>query len=80
MDDIRTKVIIYVFLAFVLPVIGLRFGYLLIKDATLIQELPWIKEVAIISIVLQVIIIGSVIVAVFSWLWIKENLNHEENN
>ena len=66
MDDIRTKVIIYVFLAFVLPVIGLRFGYLLIKDATLIQELPWIKEVAIISIVLQVIIIGSVIVAVFS--------------
>ncbi|QTJ42653.1 hypothetical protein [Dolosigranulum pigrum] len=68
MDDIRTKVIIYVFLAFVLPVIGLRFGYLLIKDATLIQELPWIKEVAIISIVLQVIIIGSVIVAVFSWL------------
>ena len=68
MDDIRIKVIIYVFLAFVLPVIGLRFGYLLIKDATLIQELPWIKEVAIISIVLQVIIIGSVIVAVFSWL------------
>lgn len=61
------KIIIFLILSFIIPVIGIIFSILLIKDLKGTKELGWAKALAIVTLILQLLSIVFMVIALLTF-------------
>lgn len=62
------KIVVFVLLSYVVPVAGLGFSLYILSDSEMRNYSSWVKPVALLSLVVQLVIIVSAILGWVVWL------------
>ncbi|SEL13494.1 hypothetical protein SAMN04488700_0415 [Carnobacterium iners] len=69
-DQESVKVIIFVILSYIVPLIGIGFSIYILTNSNMKNYSSWIKPLALISLVTQILIILSAVLGIITFLTI----------
>ena len=68
MEEDSVKLIIFILLSYIVPVIGIGFSIYLLMNATKNHYGTWVKRLAVLSLCIQLLPVLGVLIGMITWI------------